>query len=102
MDLLAMQGHYWYRYPQGENIPDVRARCRSWMSTLTRDHAGRRVLAISHHITILSHISNMKRMNAAAFLEMDATRKPRNSSSTEFICGDDGAFKLHRYNDQLF
>lgn len=35
--LRSIQGSYWYRYPQGENVPDVRERLRSWRGALIRD-----------------------------------------------------------------
>lgn len=96
--LLSLQGSYWYRYVQGENIADVRDRNRSWMNTLTRDFAGQSILAITHHLNILAFRSNMDRLNAQAFLDLDADHQPANCSITEYIgrpeLGRDGRFIL--------
>lgn len=82
--LLSMQGYYWYRYPQGENVPDVRERNRSWMNTLTRDFTGQRILAITHHVNILAFRTNMERLGAQAFLELDMHQQPHNCSMTMY------------------
>lgn len=80
--LFASQGPYWYRWPQGENIPDVRSRLRSWATTLTRDYAGKPVLALTHHITILAWRANIERLTANQFLHLEQTELPANSSVT--------------------
>jgi broad specificity phosphatase PhoE len=102
--LHDMQGFYWYRYPQGENIPDVRARNRSWMTTLTRDFAGKRILAITHHLNILAFRANMERLSAAQFTELDAHHKPGNCSVTIYrgypYEGRDGRLRLESYDLQ--
>jgi len=46
-ELSRLLGEYDYRFVNGENIPDVRQRTRSWFSTLTREFAGHRVMAIT-------------------------------------------------------
>ncbi len=42
--LRDLQGPYWYRYPQGENVPDLRERHRSLTGTFTRDYQNQNVL----------------------------------------------------------
>jgi broad specificity phosphatase PhoE len=100
--LLRLQGFYWYRYPQGENVADVRARNRSWMSTLTRDFAAKRVLAITHHLNILSFRANMERLSSQQFIELDAHSQPANCSITSYVGqpeqGQDGRFQLAQYD----
>lgn len=44
--LFQKEGRYWYRYPQGENVPDVRLRNSSWTATIIRDFANKKVLAV--------------------------------------------------------
>jgi broad specificity phosphatase PhoE len=103
--LYKMQGAYWYRWPQGENIPDVRQRNRSWVTTLTRDFANQKVMAVTHHITILSIRANMERLNAAQFLQLDQKQEPKNCSLTIYTGkpdeGDDGRLILSSYNQSL-
>lgn len=68
---------YYYRYPQGENVPDVRERLRSWVGTLIRDFSGKNVLAITHHLSILSLRANLERLDAEQFLRLDNFKKNR-------------------------
>lgn len=82
--LYEIQGQYWYRLPQGENIPDIRLRLRSWTNTLTRDYAGKRVLAITHHLTILAFRANIERLSADQFLHLDHTAQPSNAGITTY------------------
>jgi broad specificity phosphatase PhoE len=104
--LRAFEGSYWYRYPQGENIPDVRERNRSWMKTLTRDFAGKRILAVTHHLNILALRANLERWDADTFLHTDETDKPSNCSVTTYRGnpnkGAAGRFELEQYNECLY
>ncbi len=101
--LFDLQGAYWYRYPQGENVADVRDRNRSWMNTLVHDFADKRVLAITHHLNILAFRANMSRLNSSQFLDLDAKHKPANCSITTYRghadLGQDGHFLLESYKD---
>ena len=83
--LFNLQGEYWYRQPQGENIADVRARNRSWISALTRDQRSQRVLAITHHITILAFRANIERMDPDQFMQMRRNEVPANCSLTRYV-----------------
>ncbi len=74
--LRTKQGPYWYRYPQGENVPDVRERLRSWLGTITRDYRGQSVLAITHHLAILGLRANLERLDAVQFTHLDEQEKP--------------------------
>ena len=104
--LREAQGAYWYRYPQGENVPDVRMRLRDWLGTLTRDYAGQNVLAISHHLTILSLRANLERLDAKEFLRLDQEEKPINCGVTIYQGrpneGVDGRLVLETYNLKLW
>lgn len=42
------EGPYHYRAPDGENCMDVETRIHSFLETLSREHAGERVLAVVH------------------------------------------------------
>ncbi len=103
--LRELQGEYWYRYPQGENIPDVRERIRSWMSTLSRDYSGQSVLAITHHLAILSLRANIERLSASEVIRLDHNEKPINCGVTVYKGdsnqGRNGRLILDRYNARL-
>lgn len=104
--LRDIQGEYWYRYPQGENIEDVRERLRSWQGALTRDYAEKNVLAVTHHLTILSLRANLERLDATEFLRLDSEEKPINNGVTIYRgdsnMGSDGKLVLDAYNLNLY
>lgn len=83
-ELYRAQGRYWYRYPNGENVPDVRLRNRQWLTTLTREFSGSHVLAVTHHLTILATRANLERLSADDFIELDEKSKPRNCGVTHY------------------
>jgi broad specificity phosphatase PhoE len=45
---------YDYRFLNRENIPDVRQRNLPRITTITREFAGWRFVAITHHLTIIA------------------------------------------------
>lgn len=105
-ELQELEDSYYYRYPQGENVEDVRARVRSWLNTLTRDFVGQNVLAVTHHLTILAVRANLERLSAAQFLELDTNNKPINAGVTIYRgnpdLGKDGKLVLDQYNVKLY
>lgn len=103
--LQEQEGDYWYRHPQGENVPDIRERNRSWISTLIREFSGKHVLAVTHHITILATRSNLERLSAAQYLELDRSDRPYNCGVSHYQAvegGQDGKFNLSFYNARLY
>lgn len=104
--LRKLEGAYWYRYPQGESVADVRERNRSWMQTLIRDWNGQRVLAVTHHLNILAFRANMERWSAEQFMHTDEHEKPINCGVTTYVgqpeLGKDGRLVLSAYNECLY
>jgi broad specificity phosphatase PhoE len=102
------QGPYWYAYPQGESVPDVRARNRSFLETLVRDFAGQDVLTVTHHITILATRANLERHGEEEYVRLDREEKPINCGVTTYVgmpnMGRSGKGKLilESYNQVLF
>jgi len=100
--LHKIEGPYWYRYPQGENVPDVRDRNRSWLGTLIRDFSGKRVFTVTHHLNILAMRANLERLGANEFIYLDNQEKPINCGVTTYIGvpdqGKDGKLVLESYN----
>jgi len=105
-ELHMLLGEYDYRYLNGENIPDVRQRNLSWITTITREFAGKRVMAITHHLTILSTRANFERLSPAQFLHLDKHAKPLNCGVTRYLGNPDlgrrGKLLLHEYNRQYY
>lgn len=100
--LREIEGPYWYKYPQGENVPRVRERNRSWLKTLTREFSGKKILAISHHLNILATRANLERWSSEDFIAVDEKEKPINCGLTRYDghpeLGSNGQFKLTYYN----
>lgn len=105
-ELYRRQGEYWYRFPQGENVPDVRERLRSWANAVTRDYNEQGVLAVTHHLSILSLRANLERLNASEFLRLNVEERPINAGVTIYRGvpdeGKDGRLKLDIYNAKLY
>lgn len=106
-DLLrAVQGPYWYRYPQGENVPDIRERDRSMLGTYTRDYSEQNVMTVTHHLSILSLRANLERLNEDGFENLNQHHKPVNCGATVYEgnpdVGQDGHLELKIYNQQLY
>jgi len=105
-ELRAIEGSYWYRYPQGENVPDVRNRNRLWQQTVMRDFAEKHVLAVTHHLNILALRANLERLSAKEFIHLDEHEKPINCGVTRYVgrpdLGTDGKLVLDYYNHQYY
>lgn len=104
--LRNVQTGYWYRFPQGENIPDLRERIRSWFSTLIREHAGKHVLVVTHHLTILAFRANLDRLNDREFETLDSKDPLINAGVTIYRgdskAGKNGKLILDTYNKKLY
>ena len=104
--LRKLETDYEYRFLNGENKADVRDRGRSFLGTLVRERAGRNVLMISHHLTLLSMRANLERWDREKFMEVDENDKPLNCGVTIYKCdptqGKDGKLLLDAYNKKLY
>jgi len=104
--LYEIGGPYWYRYPQGENTPDVIERVRSFIGTIVRDYSERRVLIVSHHLTLLSFMAAIQRWDCATFTKWNEEQKPINCGLTIFRgnphVGSEGRLELLEYNKKLY
>lgn len=105
-DLFDLEGRYRYRYPQGENVPDVRERNHSFSGMLIREYAGKRVLVVTHHLNILAIRANWERWSEARFIHEDEHNKPINCGVTTYVgypeMGRDGKLLLKSYNRKLY
>lgn len=105
-ELRKLQGDYWYQYPQGESVADVRDRVSSMLTTLIREYNGKRVLLVTHHLTILSIRATLERLTPEEFLKLDKKNKPVNCGLTEYVGdpdqGKDGRLILKTYNQKLY
>lgn len=106
MELHNLLGDYDYRFLNGENVPDVRQRNRSWITTITREFAGKRVMAMTHHLTILATRANFERLGPKEFLHLDKHDRPVNCGVTRYLGspneGSRGRLRLHEYNKRYY
>lgn len=104
--LRDLQGPYWYQYPQGESVSQVRDRARSFTSMLIREWADKHVLVVTHHLTILSLRANYQRFSPEEFIRLDEYEKPVNCGVTLYrgdpTIGKDGKLVLKAYNKKFY
>jgi len=104
--LYKLDGDYIYRYLNGESKADVRARVRSFTSTLVRENAEQNILVVSHNIMTLSIRANLERWLPDKFLAMDKSDKPINCGVTIYrgdaSLGKSGRLVLDKYNEKLY
>lgn len=104
--LHELLGPYWYQYPQGESVSEVRDRIRLFMEMLVREYAEKEVLLITHHLTILSIRANLERLSPEEFIRIDEEEKPINCGVTTYVgspgVGTNGKLELFSYNDCLW
>jgi broad specificity phosphatase PhoE len=76
----SLVGKYYYRPPGGESYPDVNLRLHSFLGTLVREHAGRRVLVVTHSVVVLLLRRLLERMEEKEVLDLDRQDEVRNAS----------------------
>ncbi len=105
-ELHDLLGPYWYQYPQGESVSQVRDRTRDVLSMLIRECADMHVMLVTHHLTILSLRANLERLTPEEFIHLDEHEKPVNCGVTHYIGkpdeGKDGKLVLDFYNKKLY
>jgi probable phosphoglycerate mutase len=77
-------GKFYYRPPGGESWVDVALRCRSLLDTVARDHAGARVLLITHEVVIILMRYVLERMDEARALALSRDGAVANCSLTSY------------------
>lgn len=104
--LYDKEGRYWYRFPQGENVPDVRLRNRSWLSSLVRDFSNKKILVVTHGLNIIATRANLERFGADDFIKIDKNDTPINCGVTLYKGninkGKEGHLELKYYNKKLY
>lgn len=102
----ALMGRYWYQYPQGESVSQVRDRVRLFLDMLIRECATKHVLIVSHHLTKLSVRANLERLTDKEFIRLDEHEKPVNCGVTSYKgnphAGTNGKLELEFYNKKLW
>ena len=104
--LRDLLGPYWYQFPQGESVSQVRDRVRSELGMLIREYAEKSVLFVTHHLTILSFRADVERLTPEEFILLDEKEKPINCGVTRYAGdpanGKNGKLVLSCYNEKLY
>ena len=87
MDRRRKVGKYYYRPPGGESYPDVNLRLHSFLGTLVREHAGRRVLVVTHSVVVLLFRRLLERLEEKEVLDLDRHHEVKNSSLLVYELG---------------
>lgn len=82
--LYLREGEYCYRYPNGESRLDAKERASHFYGRLVRKHAGKRVLAVTHHLTILALRAKVEHWDREMFIRVDKKEKPINCGVTTY------------------
>jgi probable phosphoglycerate mutase len=98
---LFETGEYDYRYPGGENIEDVKVRVSNWLEDIREKHAGKRILAVTHHETILVKRMVLEGLGKEDFLRIDKEEKPKNCGVTTYQNQGNG-LELVSYNQVYY
>ena len=82
----------------GESYPDVNLRVHSFLGTLVREHAGGRVLVVTHSVVVLCFRRLLERMEEHEVLDLDRRDEVKNASLLVYEPGvrDSGASILVR------
>jgi probable phosphoglycerate mutase len=86
----ARLGKFYYRPPGGESWVDVALRCRSLRDSLAREHAGRRVLLVTHEVVIIMMRYLLENLDEAGALALSTDAVIANCSLTAYSAGEDG------------
>jgi broad specificity phosphatase PhoE len=89
-------GKFWYRPPGGESWADVALRLRSLVTDLRVDHAGARVLLVTHDVPIILTRYILEALTTDEAVGL--SRQVRNCSLTSYD-GGPGPLRLRRFND---
>lgn len=104
-ELYDVAGEYFYKFPNGENIPDVNLRLGLWLAMLREKLYGKRVLAVSHHRLILAARVLLEDLCPEEFVRLDDVEKPSNCGVTIYKKdpprGRFGKLVLACYNKKL-
>ena len=99
----AFLGKFWHRPPGGESWADVALRLRSFLDSLGREHAGERVLVVTHQVVIMVFRYLLEQLREAEVLAIGRAADVANCSVTVYELDPDGGrngrMRLVRFND---
>jgi broad specificity phosphatase PhoE len=100
----ARVGKFYYRPPGGESWCDVALRVRAVIDSISREHAGARLIIVTHEVVIFVFRYVIERLTEAQVLRMSAANELANCSITCFervARGDEVGLELVTFNDTV-
>jgi 2,3-bisphosphoglycerate-dependent phosphoglycerate mutase len=88
-------GKMWYRPPGGESWADVALRVRSLVAATLPQHAGERVLLVTHQAVIMAFRLVLEGLDGDAALRIDHEHPQPNCALTRYAMGRDGLALVH-------
>lgn len=92
-------GKFFHRPPGGESWCDVGLRVRSALDGLRLDHAGERVMVVTHEVVVLMCCYVLEQLGEGDVLDLGRSRPLANCSVTTFRTGADGRPVRHGFGD---
>jgi broad specificity phosphatase PhoE len=83
--LRARVGKFYHRPPGGESWCDVALRVRSFLDTVSREHAKERVLVVAHQVVVFMFCYVLEDLTETEVLELDRRTTLANCSITTFV-----------------
>lgn len=105
-ELYDVDGDYFFKFPNGENVPAVNLRIGLWLDMLNKKFQGKRILVVGHHRSILSMRVLIEGLSPEEFVRLDNFEKPLNCGVTMYrkepARGKSGRLVLQCYNKKLY
>lgn len=92
-------GKLYYRPPSGESWSDVALRVRSMVDSLRAEHAGERLLVVTHQAVIMLFRYVLERLPEDELLAIDRRVQVANAAVTHYAVTPGGGPQLRSFND---
>jgi broad specificity phosphatase PhoE len=100
---LKLEGGYYYRPLGGESYPDMGDRLHSFLHSLYRHQAGKRILVVTHADVVQMARKILEKLSEAQLLELNETDDVLNCSVTHYVYDPDiNYLRLVRYNEVYY
>ncbi|QQS27341.1 histidine phosphatase family protein [bacterium] len=100
---LKLEGNYYYRPLGGESYPDMGNRLHSFLHSIYRHQAGKRILVITHADVVQMIRKILEKLTEAQLLELNETDDVLNCSITQYAYSADiNYLRLVRYNEVYY
>lgn len=99
--LLDKNGDFYFRPPQGENLPDVKERIRSFLRDINEEYGCKKVLIVSHQRAIQCLHAIICNLDPAASTQLENSSPSSNCAVTLFA-GCNGKLVTQLVNEKMY